>query len=150
MIRGRTFGDNFLSPRFCRADLGWFLYLVRRIFEESCQQPANFSANFDGEIFPQFSGLVFPRFIAPPPPQKFMPKTHAHNCRHSSPISLSRTQFLFHGDFLLIGEIKIFDCENSIIWYSQWRSDTKVLSLQESIQLPEDIVCTNSQDSWES
>ena len=50
--------------------------------------PANVSANFDGD-FPQNFQPCFSRI---PPPQK---KTHAQNCRHSSPISLSWTQNSF-------------------------------------------------------
>ena len=53
-------------------------------------------ANFDSELF----GLVFPGLQAT---QKFMPKIHVQNYRHSSPISLSWTQNLFTAIFCLRG-----------------------------------------------
>ena len=58
-------------------------------FGEFRQSSANFSVNFDGEIFLQVFRPCFSGVSAPPPP-----KIHAHNCRHLSPISLSRTQHL--------------------------------------------------------
>ena len=64
--------------------------------------PANFSANFDGETFVrEFFGLVFPGYQSPP--EKFTPKTHAQNCRHSSPVSSSRTPNVFTLIFCLLG-----------------------------------------------
>ena len=81
---------HVLSPRFCRANLA--LRILGQVR----------SANFDGEFFSAnlsalFFRLVFPGFQGPPPPpkKKFTSKIHAQNCRHSSPVSLSRTQFFF-------------------------------------------------------
>ena len=56
-------------------------------------------ANLDSEFF----GLVFPGLPALQATQKFTPKIHVQNCRHSSPISLSRTQNLFTAIFCLRG-----------------------------------------------
>ena len=74
---------RLLSPRFCRADLGWSLYFGPANFKGKL--PTNFSSNFDGENVPWFFRPCFSRISGPP-------KIHAQNCRHSSPISLSRTQ----------------------------------------------------------
>ena len=59
--------------------------------------PANFRkiageilSEFDGDFFCEFFGLVFPGYQAPP---KNSRPNSRQNCRHSSPISLSRTQF---------------------------------------------------------
>ena len=61
--------------------------------------PANFSANIDGEFFLWFFRPFFSRVSGSP--IKFTPKIRAQNCRHSSPISLSRTQNLFTPIFCL-------------------------------------------------
>ena len=68
-------------------------------FSENCRRISQriLMANFDSEFF----GLVFPGFQATP--KKFTPKIHVQNCRHSSPISLSRTQNLFTAIFCLRG-----------------------------------------------
>ena len=59
---------NFLSPRFCRVDLGWTFYLVWRIWG---RLPANFSANLS-EIFPQIFQPCFSSVSGPS--QQFTPK----------------------------------------------------------------------------
>ena len=65
--------------------------------------PANFSANFDGELF----GLVFPGFQA-------TQKIHAQNSRPELSAILSNFTFLnpkfIHGDFLLTWETNILPC----------------------------------------
>ena len=77
---------------------------------------ANFSANFDGFflLFRRFFVLVFP---GNQPPKKFTPQI----CRHSSPISLSRTQNVFTPIFCLRGRPRneanikhLFICEGAL------------------------------------
>ena len=60
------------------------------------------SANFDGEFFPLIFRHCFSRVSGPPQKNKFTPKIHAQNCRHSSPISFSRTQ-IFSRQFSAYG-----------------------------------------------
>ena len=67
---------------------------------------ANFSANFDGDFFRNFFGLVFQGFRTPPPQKRITPKIHSQTCRHSSPISLSRTQHFCTPIFCFLGRPK--------------------------------------------
>ena len=69
-------------------------------FCENCRQISQriLMANFFCELF----HLVISGVSGPPPP-KFTPKVHAQNCRHSSPISLSRTQNFVTAIFCLRG-----------------------------------------------
>ena len=84
-------------PRSCKADSGCvFSALARRILGKLS---ANFAASFDGKMYKQTFGSYFSRVARPPPPRSI----HAQNRRHSSPISLSRTQFLFRLIFCLRG-----------------------------------------------
>ena len=87
---------HLLVPTLCRADLGWIFYFG----------PAN-SRKIAGGFLSEFwwriliancSALFFQGFR---PPQKFTPKIHVQNRRHSSPISLSWTQNLFTAIFCL-------------------------------------------------
>ena len=80
---------------------GEFFILVRCV---SGKLPANVSANFDGESFPQMFRSCFSRISSPPPPKKTScPELSAFlsNFTFSSPK-------LFHADFLLNGEDQFF------------------------------------------
>ena len=82
---------------------GEFLNLVWRIAEKFARK---FLSEFLQRDFPTNISALFLQGFRPPP-QKVMPKMHTQNCWHSSLIShLSRTQSVFHADFLLIGEIR--------------------------------------------
>ena len=71
-----------------------FIILAWRILVEL---PANFDGDFFLRIIPPcFSGISGR-------PKKFTPKVHAQNCRHSSSISLSRTQYSVTPIFCLRG-----------------------------------------------
>ena len=69
---------------------GEFFILACRILGNL---PASFSANSDGEFWSRLFRPCFSRVSGLP--KKFTPKIHAQTCWHSSPISLSRTQFFF-------------------------------------------------------
>ena len=111
---------SFLSPRFCRADLGWNYQLAQRVFRKIDGEFLsefwwrNFARNFFCLIVSRISG----------PPKKIMPKIHAQNCWHSSPI-FSNPKYS-HGDFLLSGEIKVFwflktrHIGTRLFWYFVW------------------------------
>ena len=77
---------------------GEFVILVRQ---------KNFSANFDGEFssrtFLANFSVFFCQHFSPPPKTNSRPKFTSRNCRHSSPISLSRTHFFFTPIFCLLG-----------------------------------------------
>ena len=82
---------------------GEFFILVRRIL-------GKFASEFLSEfwwriLIANFSALFFQGFR---PPKKFMHKIHIQNCRHSSPISLSRTQNKFTAIFCLQGRPILF------------------------------------------
>ena len=96
-----VFGINFAIPwsRFCRADLRWFSILAWRILGTL---PANFSANFDGEIFQRIFRPCFSRVSGP------SQNIHAQNSRPKLSAFLSNFTFwnakCIHADFLLTGE----------------------------------------------
>ena len=68
-------------------------------FQENCRRI--FQRILMGKVFREFFGLLFPGFQ--PPPAKIPANIHAQNRRHSSPISLSRTQDFFTPIFCLQG-----------------------------------------------
>ena len=89
---------EILVPTLCRADLGWIFYFGPANFRKIAGE---FLSEFWWRILiANFSALFFQGFR---PPQKFTPKIHVQNCRHSSPISLSWTQNLFTAIFCLRG-----------------------------------------------
>ena len=105
-VPGREDRSQMLVPTFCRADLGWNFYFgpanLRKIAGEF------FSEVWWRILIANFSALFFQGFR---PPEKFTPKIHVQNCRHSSPISLSRTQNLFTAIFCLGGgDQQMFMC----------------------------------------
>ena len=86
--------------------------------------PANFSANLDANFDSEFFGLVFSR--ASGSPKKITPKIHAQTCRHSSPISLSRTQTYFTPSFCLRGRPTIHKWGN--VFHAGLRNGLRQLS----------------------
>ena len=103
--------SNTLIGRFCRADLGWIFYVgpanLRKL-------PANLSASFDGDFYPQIYRLCV--FRTSGPPKKFTPKIHAQKSSAflSNNFTFSNPK-LFHGDFLLTGESK-----TCLLWCDLW------------------------------
>ena len=94
---------NHMLPRGSAERIWGKLFdLVRRIYRKS---PANFSANFSSDSFPQFVRPCFSRVSGPP---NFI---DAQNRQHSSPISHVWIQTILHADFLLIGETTIWTPE---------------------------------------
>ena len=90
------------SRRYAERIWGYFFFiLVRRIVGKL---PANFSANLMANFDREFLRPCF--FQGFRPPNKFTPKIHVQNCRHSSPISLSWTPNVFMAIFCLRGRPK--------------------------------------------
>ena len=98
-VRSHLFYSIFWPRRYAERIWGEFFILVRRILGKL---PANFSAN----LIANFDALFFQGIR---PPKTFTPKIHVQNCRHSSPISLSRTQNLFKAIFCLRGRPIFFE-----------------------------------------
>ena len=86
---------------------GELFILVQRILGKL---PPSFSANFDGD-FLLLSTMFFQDFR---PPKISLPKFTPRNGRHSSPISLSRTQFFFTPMICLLGWSRI-NCVITIV-----------------------------------
>ena len=93
VLRRAPLHKEKLSPRFCRADLGWFFL-----------GPANFRRISQRILMANFLAFFFQDFR---PPKKTTPKIHAQKLSaFLSNFTFSKPVFHFHADFLLIGEIK--------------------------------------------
>ena len=103
-LENREVFGRFFVPEILQSGFGVNFLFWSGEFWENCRRIL--IANFDSEFFgPSFPERIFRPFFSrtSAPPKNSRPKFTPRNCRHSSPISLSRIQNLFTLLFCLQG-----------------------------------------------